>query len=266
MKPLVSVWILIYNNASELKETVASVKQQDYENMEVILSDDGSKDYDAALLEAYASELKERFTAVRINHNEENLGTVRHINKVIGLSAGKYFISCCAGDRFHTAHTVSAVAERMEKRQEKVLACRRVDVCPDGKRKLRPPLWLGAALRWSPKWLIGYMIRKRNLLSGCCTFCSRAVFEEYGLHDTAYRLVEDYTYFIKLLRSGVRIGYSRLVAVEHGIGGVSTGKVHPQVLKDIETFREELLRAPEGLDAKTVAFLRQDAQARGSKV
>lgn len=257
MSPLVTIWILIYNNAQELEETVASVMAQDYGSMEVILSDDCSRNYDAALLEQYAERLRERFANVRINHNEENLGTVAHINKVIGLSKGKYFISCCSGDRFCESDSVSKVVARMEAGREKVLACRRVDVYPDGKRKVRPPRWLGAALRFAPERLLNYMIRKRNLLSGCCTFCSRAVFEEYGLHNTAYRLVEDYTYFVKLLQLGVRIGFSPQVVVEHGIGGVSTGKIHPQVLADIVRFRRELLASPVKLDAKTIRYLEQ---------
>ena len=262
MKALATIWILIYNNAKELDATIASVKAQDYDAIEVILSDDCSKNYDAALLEKYAEELRERFADVRINHNEENLGTVAHINKVIGLSKGKYFISCCAGDRFCGADTVSRIVSRMEAGAEKVLACRRADVYPDGKRKIRPPFWLGTALKFAPEWLLNYMICKRNLLSGCCTFCSRAVFEEYGLHNTEYRLVEDYTYFVKLLQLGVRIGYAPFTVVEHGIGGVSTGKIHPQVLKDIEQFRDNLLKAPVKLTQKTVRFLEQDAEER----
>ncbi len=265
MKPLVTIWILIYNNAKELEETVASVKAQDYDALEVILSDDCSREYDAALMERYAESLRERFANVRINHNEENLGTVAHINKVIGLSKGKYYISCCSGDRFCSADTVSKVVARMEAGQEKVLACRRVDVYPDGRRKVRPPRWLGAALRFAPGWLLNYMIRKRNLLSGCCTFCSKAVFEEYGLHNTEYRLVEDYTYFVKLLQLGVRIGFTPLAVVEHGIGGVSTGKIHPMVLNDIERFRDKLLESPVGLDAKTICFLEQDKKARDNR-
>ena len=99
MKPLATIWILIYNNAKELEETVDSVCRQDYDAIEVILSDDCSREYDAELMERYAGKLRKRFADVRINHNEENLGTVAHINKVIGLSKGKYFISCCSGDR-----------------------------------------------------------------------------------------------------------------------------------------------------------------------
>ena len=51
MKVLATIWILIYNNAKELDATIASVKAQDYDAIEVILSDDCSKNYDAALLE-----------------------------------------------------------------------------------------------------------------------------------------------------------------------------------------------------------------------
>ncbi|MBR6157387.1 MAG: glycosyltransferase family 2 protein, partial [Lachnospiraceae bacterium] len=44
MKPLATIWILIYNNAKELEETVDSVCRQDYDAIEVILSDDCSRE------------------------------------------------------------------------------------------------------------------------------------------------------------------------------------------------------------------------------
>ena len=42
----VSVIVLSYNNLGGLTHTIPSVYQQDYKNLEVILGDDGSEDYD----------------------------------------------------------------------------------------------------------------------------------------------------------------------------------------------------------------------------
>ena len=41
----------------------------------------------------------------------------------------------------------------------------------------------------------------------------------------------------------------------HEIGGVSTGKVHPSIYKDIDLMREELYQHKEDYDRKTRAFL-----------
>ena len=58
---------------------------QDYTNAEIILSDDGSTKYDTSELNKYAEELKKVFADVRININEQNVGTVKHLNKIISM-------------------------------------------------------------------------------------------------------------------------------------------------------------------------------------
>lgn len=43
-EPLVSVCIPAYNNASYIKETIESVLNQTYQNIELVIADDQSKD------------------------------------------------------------------------------------------------------------------------------------------------------------------------------------------------------------------------------
>lgn len=252
--PLVSIWILMYNNAAELENTVESVVSQDYPNAEVIFSDDGSKVTDPDKVERMAQKVRDRGYATKIFFNKENMGTVAHINSVIDRSDGKYFVSCCPGERFHTPGTVSAIVNAMEKKKSLMMTSRRLDVYPDKVIK-RPSPMLGIALSLCPKMLAGYMIRKRNLISGCCTFENRELFEKYGKYDTSYRLVEDYPYVVDLLRNGARIDFMNCVTVEHSIGGVSTGNIHPAVIKDIEHMREVLKKDPHGLSKRTVKYL-----------
>ena len=80
------------------------------------------------------------------------------------------------------------------------------------------------------------MICKKNVLSGCCTFGAKELFETYGYYDEAYHLVEDYPYYVMLLRKKVPFGRANYPAIVHGIGGVSTGKVHPSIYKFLELF------------------------------
>ena len=258
--PLVSIWILMYNNASELDETVDSVISQDYPNAEVIFSDDGSKVTDPDKVDRLAQKLRDRGYATKIFFNKENVGTVAHINSVIDRSAGKYFVSCCPGERFHTSGTVSAIVSAMEKKKSLIMTSRRLDVYSDRVKKRPSPL-LGIALGLCPKVLAGYMVRKRNLISGCCTFENRELFEKYGKYDTSYRLVEDYPYAVDLLRNDVRIDFMNTVTVEHAMtGGVSTDNVHPAVIKDVEHMREVLLKDPHGLSKGTVKYLNSVTQ------
>jgi len=54
--PIVTVKILTYNNFDYLEQTIESVFSQDYPNIELIVSDDGSLNYDLEYIEKLISE------------------------------------------------------------------------------------------------------------------------------------------------------------------------------------------------------------------
>ena len=238
-QPYVTIFILIYNNAEELPATVDSVMKQTYANAEIILSDDGSKNYDTKILEEYADILKKKFRQVKININEQNVGTVKHLNKVLKMAEGKYLISCSAGDAFTGNNTVEKIVRIFEKKDVMILTTRREDA-GENKIKRRPSHLLGIALKLCPGRLLDYMINKKNVISGCCTFYREDLFERYGYFDEQYFLVEDYPYYVMLLQKKVRFGWSSMASIRHRMGGVSTGKVHPAIYEDIERMRANL--------------------------
>lgn len=238
-KPTVTIYILVYNNAEELPATIESVLKQTYMDAEVILSDDGSQNYDVSILEQYAAALRKKYGRVRININEKNVGTVKHLNRVLRMADGKYLISCSSGDIFAKEDTVEKIVRTFEQKRTLLLTTRRMDVA-SGKKKVRPSVLVGMLLKVAPNMLLDYMIRKKNMISGCCTFYQKKLFETYGYFDERYHLVEDYPYYVLLLQKKVRFGWSGMVSVHHRIGGVSTGRVHPSIYKDIELMRSLL--------------------------
>ncbi|MBR3735218.1 MAG: glycosyltransferase, partial [Lachnospiraceae bacterium] len=76
-----SVLFVLYNNFDEAEPTLVSLEEQrDCSDVELIISDDCSKEYDTAQLESLKERLGRNFADVRINVNEENLGSVAHFN------------------------------------------------------------------------------------------------------------------------------------------------------------------------------------------
>ena len=53
-RPLISVLIPVYNAGKYLAETLASIKNQTYSNLEIICIDDGSTDKSLAILQEFA--------------------------------------------------------------------------------------------------------------------------------------------------------------------------------------------------------------------
>lgn len=257
-KTFVTIFILVYNNADGLDKTVQSVIDQTYENVEVILSDDGSKNYDISILERYAEKIRTRYDKVYVNVNEQNLGTVKHLNRVIKMAKGKYLFNCCSGDSFCNKDTVAKLVDEFEKSGSLILATRRKDLYDNGKTKLRPAWFYGFALQHCPMQLLDYMVCKKNVISGSCTFCSKELFETYGYYDEDYHLVEDYPYYVMLLQKKVKFGWTSMPSICHEIGGVSTGKVHPSIYKDIELMREKMYMQKELYSKKIQVFLEQN--------
>lgn len=82
---IVSVVIPTYNRRDLLVQCILSVMAQDYPNIEIIVVDDNGTD-------DTASYLFERFPAVRLIHNESNLGPSFSKNKGILQSRGRYIL------------------------------------------------------------------------------------------------------------------------------------------------------------------------------
>ena len=83
--PLVSVVVPCYNHEKYVKETIESIVNQTYKNIELIVIDDGSKDNSVKVIQELAD--KYGFTFI----HRPNKGLSATLNEGIRLSKGKYF-------------------------------------------------------------------------------------------------------------------------------------------------------------------------------
>lgn len=97
--PLVSVCIPAYNHEKYIAETIESVINQDYMNLELIIINDGSKDKTDEVIKKYEQKCQKRF--VRFEYrNRENKGLSATLNEMVQWSKGKYFTACASDDMF----------------------------------------------------------------------------------------------------------------------------------------------------------------------
>lgn len=96
-KPLISVIIPVYNVEKFLKRCVDSVLNQTYENIEIILVDDGSEDMSPAICDEYAT----ADARIRVVH-KDNGGSSTARNEALRIMNGEFvcfvdsddFVSC----------------------------------------------------------------------------------------------------------------------------------------------------------------------------
>lgn len=86
MTPKVSVCVPVYNGARYLRECLESILSQSYQDLEVLIVDDGSTDDSLAI----SSEYSKRDPRVRLLRNSKNLGLVGNWNHSVRLAQGEW--------------------------------------------------------------------------------------------------------------------------------------------------------------------------------
>ena len=86
--PLVSVGIPTYNGCHTIVETVKSVLQQDYDNLEIIISDDSSQDD----TQNRCLELTKANSHIRYFRQAINIGLTRNFEFVMHQASGDFFM------------------------------------------------------------------------------------------------------------------------------------------------------------------------------
>lgn len=94
--PLVSVIIPCYNHQAYIQDSIQSILDQTYANIELIVIDDGSKDQSVTKIEEMLEQCKTRFEHVYFN-TRANKGLCATLNEALQLCKGKY-VSIIASD------------------------------------------------------------------------------------------------------------------------------------------------------------------------
>lgn len=83
--PLITIGLSIYNGGATLADAVNSIRAQTFENWELILIDDGSRDESARIAKSFADS---RILALSDGLNK---GLPARLNEAVALATGKYF-------------------------------------------------------------------------------------------------------------------------------------------------------------------------------
>lgn len=121
--PLLSICIPTYNRAPYLKELLDSIVCQFndpeiYNHVEIIISDNASEDNTAEMVAEY----QKKYKNIRYSRNKENIGAIRNILTVSGLSTGEY-LWVFSDDDLHTGESLKTVIEFIKKNTADLIFC-----------------------------------------------------------------------------------------------------------------------------------------------
>ena len=240
-QPLVSIYVLCYNNYEKVEKTLESISLQSYENIELIISDDGTPNIPDHYFDRYLLKHKNRFANIIVNYNDKNMGTVRHINKVIGLSRGEVLCGIAGDDYFYDSGVVSDIVDYFRTTKELICTSKRVTYLDNKRQIIYPNKKAIEIIKRGSNKLLNVMGRDGNQISGAGTFYRRELFERYGLFSESFFLLEDYSYYMELLLRGVHIGFLDRITLVYGTGGISSGKKSKRLLEDSLNINYEIV-------------------------
>lgn len=124
-KPLISVIIACYNIAEYIGRCLDSVLAQTYENLEIIVVDDGSTDDSGAICDKYATD----DSRIKVIHKEnQGLGPAR--NSGMKIATGEY-IAFVDGDDFIEPYMYECMMASIKNYNVQLAVCRYREVCSD---------------------------------------------------------------------------------------------------------------------------------------
>lgn len=98
--PLVSIVVITYNSAKYVLETLESAKDQTYQNIELIISDDCSTDNTVEICREWVEKNRERFVRTEIITVEKNTGIPANCNRGLRACRGEWVKSLAGDDIF----------------------------------------------------------------------------------------------------------------------------------------------------------------------
>lgn len=191
-EPLVSVCIPAYNNAAYIKETIDSILNQTYQNIELIIADDQSKDNTVEVIKSIKDD------RIRLYENEKNLGMSGNWNHCLKLCQGEFIKLICADDML-AKDAIEKEAKALIENPEVVMAesdTRFVDL--NGKFK-------GTYRRYHTKGITdGKKIARAGFFSQnyfgapLANMFRRSVLDKVHGFDTNYYYILDYDLWIRI--------------------------------------------------------------------
>ena len=240
--------IVTYKNDDVLFRAIDSVLMQTYQNIELIICDDGTPSFNEDKVSSFFCKRQATIT-FRIIHQKRNVGTVRNLNAGIRVSTGNWVLPLAADDVLFDCNVVSCL--------------------------------VGYASESDHEWFVSYTAiengkmlpdehdveqllsgDQKNIYSRLCVHCfipssgtmyKRAFLQNQGYFNETYRLVEDWPMFLNWIRKGVLPAMLPVTSIIKFDGGISNNharmnRVYQEDL--IHVIQNEILPFSYAMDEK----------------
>jgi glycosyltransferase involved in cell wall biosynthesis len=219
----ISIVTACYNSEATIRDTLASVAAQDWEDIEHVIIDGGSTDGTLTILREFAND---RMRVV----SEPDKGIFDAMNKGLRLATGDAIGFLNSDDFFCRSDAVRLLAESLEESGADAVVANVALVDPDNLSKVRRYYSVEGYRPWMMRF--GHMPPHPTL------YIRRAMFDRIGEFDDSYRVSGDFDLIVRLvLGQKARLEKVPCTLVGFRDGGNSTRDLDAKVRMNREILR-----------------------------
>lgn len=222
--PLVSIIVITYNSAKFVLETLESARAQTYQNIELIISDDGSKDATVEICRDWLKENSDRFVHSQLITVEQNTGIPANCNRGVKAAGGEW-IKLIAGDDILIENAVSTYIKFTTENNYKLITCDLKYFSGDktlnnyGNKKAVDHFF---SLKTNDERLL-YYAKYSPFLNSPGYFYHCSVIKKVNGYDEDYRVLEDNPFVYRVLQNEIKFCFlpQKLVLYRINIGSAT---------------------------------------------
>ena len=205
--PLISIITVVYNGEKYLKETIQSVINQTYDNVEYIIIDGGSTDGTLDIIKKYEEKIDYWLS-------EKDSGIYDAMNKGVTLCSGD-IIGIVNADDFIYRDTLQNVAKFFSD-TDAMFTFGQLDLADEDGKVFDTAKSIGIDN-------IKYKLFRHMPFLHPTMFVKKEVYEKLGLYNTRYKLSADYDFTLRLVKNNIQFVKLDFSTGVFRLGGQSGG-------------------------------------------
>lgn len=218
-----TVVITHYNQMQYIETAIKSVLKQKYKNIELIISDDCSSQFDIKKIEQIINKNNKNEFEYKILQGKRNVGTVKNINNTLKQITGEFVLFFAADDKLVNNKVINNFIKEFKDDSKNIVTSQ--CILYDDRIKNRIGTYVDRKMAYKLNQKSAHVIYEK-MAEGCFygsggTAYRTKIFQKYGKFSEKYKYVEDWAYWLYVLRSGEKIYYSDFETLCHRDGGIS---------------------------------------------
>jgi glycosyltransferase involved in cell wall biosynthesis len=209
--PIVSIIVITYNSAEYVLETLESTKAQTYQNIELIVSDDCSKDHTVEICKDWLQKNHNRFVRTNLITFENNTGIASNCNRGFKAAQGEW-VKEIAGDDILNPDCIESFLSYTKLYPQVFFFFSDIEIFGTGDFSVKRD----SVRNWMNRSLDSFAIlttaesqykrlKISNIVCSPSAFYHLISFRSLGGFDEEIKLLEDYPFWITATKNGYKI-------------------------------------------------------------